>query len=256
MKHMTKLYQKSELIFSLIWIAAYCVLLSLGDSLSEKLGVNSAVTLPVAAVLSVILFAFIKKNGLFKRYGFCKPEISASKMLFYIPLLLLLSANLWYGIKMNLTVVETVMYMLSMLCVGFLEEVIFRGLLFGAMVKDGVKSAIIVSSVTFGIGHIIRLFNGSQAELVPNLLQVIYAMAAGFMFVMIYYKSKSLVACIVTHGLFNALSVFSDEGALTVKQRIASCVFLVAVSSFYAAYLALAVKREKKSERETPGANP
>lgn len=40
-----------------------------------------------------------------------------------------------------------------MLCVGFLEEMIFRGLLFEAIAKENVKKAIIISSVTFGIRH-------------------------------------------------------------------------------------------------------
>lgn len=61
---------------------------------------------------------------------------------------------------------ETALYVLSMLCVGFIEELIFRGFLFKAMAKDGIKSAIIVSSITFGLGHIINLVNG--AELLPT----------------------------------------------------------------------------------------
>ena len=48
-----------------------------------------------------------------------------------------------------------------MLCVGFAEEVIFRGFLFRAMEKDNVKTAIIGSSVTFGLGHVLNLVNGS-----------------------------------------------------------------------------------------------
>ena len=114
-------------------------------------------------------------------------------MLFYAPLILLLTANLWYGVGLNQPPLETVLYVLSMFCVGFLEELIFRGLLFQAMAKDGVRSAIVVSSVTFGIGHIVNLFNGSGAELLPNLLQVVYAVAIGFAFVMIYCRTKSLI---------------------------------------------------------------
>lgn len=242
---MKKLYQKSELTFAIIWIVAYCVLLSLGDALSDKVGISKAVTLPIAAALSIILFIYIKKNGLMIKYGFCKPVVSCKKMLFYIPLALLLTVNLWYGVTMNLSVKETVLYILSMLCVGFLEEVIFRGLLFNAMAKDGVRAAIIVSSVTFGIGHIINLINGSGAELVPNLLQVVYAIATGFMLVMIFYKSKSLIACIGFHGIFNSLSVFSDEAALTLGHRIGSCAFIVFISVAYGVYLVVSVKSER-----------
>lgn len=234
---MKKLYEKSELAFSIVWIVAYCVLLSVGDNISEGIGITKAVTLPIAAVLSLILFIYIKKNGLMKRYGFCRPTVSGRKMLFYIPLILLLTVNLWFGVRMNLMPVETVLYILTMLLVGFLEETIFRGLLFGAMAKVGVKSAIVVSSVTFGMGHIINLINGSGAELIPNLLQVVYAMATGFMLVMIYLKSESLISCIAFHGIFNSLSVFSNESALTMGQRIGSAIFIVFISVAYGVYL-------------------
>ena len=132
-----------------------------------------------------------------------------------------------------------------MLCVGFLEEVIFRGLLFEAMRKDSVKAAIIVSSVTFGIGHIINLINGSGAELLPNLLQVIYAAAAGFMFVMMYYKSKSLFVCITAHGAFNALSVFANEANATPGMRILTAILLTVITGSYALYLALSMRKKQ-----------
>jgi membrane protease YdiL (CAAX protease family) len=171
-------------------------------------------------------------------------------MLFYIPVLVMLSANLWLGVTLNYSIVETVLYILSMLCVGFLEEIIFRGMLFCAMEKDSPRAAVIVSSVTFGIGHIINLFNGSGAELIPNLLQVVYATAAGFMFVMIYCKTESLIGCILVHGLFNALSVFSNESAATTETRIIFCILLTAITAAYAVYLALTMKVKTNEDRK------
>ena len=128
-----KLYEKSNIWFSVAWIIAYCVLLSAGDSLSDAIGIQQAITLPIALLLSVILFVFLKKNRLCEEYGFCRPKASAHTMLYYLPMLVMLSANLWFGVTLNYGGVETVLYILSMFCVGFLEEVIFRGLLFGAM---------------------------------------------------------------------------------------------------------------------------
>ena len=241
---MKKLYEKSEIWFAVAWTIAYCVLLSVGDNISASLGVINVATFPIALLLSVVLFLFLKSNGLLERYGLCKSKVPAAKMLFYIPVLVMLTANLWHGVGIYVSPSEAVCYVLTMLCVGFLEEVIFRGLLFNAMRKDGVKSAIIVSSLTFGIGHIVNLFNGSGAELLPNLLQVVYATAAGFMFVMIYYKTESLIVCIVAHGVFNALSVFVNEAAVTDMMRILSCVFLIVVCGGYGAYIARGVRNE------------
>ena len=96
-----------------------------------------------------------------------------------------------------------------MFCVGFLEELIFRGLLFEAMREESERAATIVSAVTFGIGHIVNLLNG--ADILQTLLQIIYAVAAGLMFTAIFYKTKSLIPCIVTPSLLNMSSILCVE---------------------------------------------
>jgi len=237
-----KLYNKSEILFAIVLIIVYVVLASAGDNLSIIIGVSKIVTLPILIALSAVLFFFIKRNGLIEKYGLCKPQISSASMLFYFPLVILLTANLWYGVALNTSLIETLLYILSMFCVGFLEEIIFRGFLFNAMAKNGVKSAIIVSSVTFGIGHIVNLINGSGAELLPNFLQIIYAVAIGFTFVMIYYKTKSLMPCIITHSVFNGLSAFSNEAVMTPQRQIFSGLLIAIIAIGYALYIALAVK--------------
>ena len=241
MNVLKRLYDKSRIWFAVSWIIAYCVLMSVGDAISASIGIDKSVTLAIGIVLSTILLLFLKQNGLFADYGLCVPKASAKSMLYYMPILVMLTANLWYGVTLNYGALETVLYILTMLCVGFLEESIFRGLLFEGMRKDNVKTAIIVSSVTFGIGHIINLINGSGAELIPNILQVVYATAAGFMFVMMYYKSKSLLVCIAAHGVFNALSVFANEANATVEMRILTAILLAVITGSYALYLALSM---------------
>ena len=91
-----------------------------------------------------------------------------------------------------------------MINVGFIEEVIFRGFLFKMMAKENVKRAMIVSALTFGIGHIVNILNG--AEFVSIIMQVCYAVCLGYLFVVIFYKSKFLIPCIVIHGVINSLA--------------------------------------------------
>ncbi|MBQ6891487.1 MAG: CPBP family intramembrane metalloprotease [Clostridia bacterium] len=239
---MKKLYDKSEIWFAVAWIAAYVVLASVGDNISADLGIGKIVTLPILITLSAVLYLFVRKNGLSEKYGLSRPRLPAAKLLYYFPLLVLLTANLWYGAAVDMPALETVLYILAMFCVGFLEELIFRGLLFRAMAKNGVRSAIVVSSVTFGIGHIVNLFNGSGAELLPNLLQVMYAMAIGFAFVMICCRTGSLMPCILTHSIFNGLSAFANEAAMTPQREIVSGILLTVIAGGYALYLALALE--------------
>lgn len=230
---MKKLYERHELLFALIWIIIYVNLLSLCDSLSLKLGTEKLLTFPATVLLSAALLLWVKKNGLMKKYGLCAPSYGARQFLYYLPLVLLLSCNAWFGLGLNMSMAETALYVLSMLFVGFLEELIFRGLLFKAMCKDGVKAAIIVSSVTFGLGHIVNLLNG--AELLPTLLQICYAVAAGYMFVIIFYRGGSLIPCIAAHSGINMLSAFGLEPGNA--GRIFSAAALCIISLGYAVYL-------------------
>ena len=234
---MIRLHKEKPVLFAVLWIAIYVVGLSLADNASSALGIAKSVTLPTAAVLSAFLYSFITRQNLKEYCGLCPSSVPAGRLLWYLPLVLLASVNLWFGVSMNLTLMETVLYMLSMLCVGFLEEVIFRGLLFKAMLPDGTRSAIIVSSLTFGIGHLVNLINGSGADLLASVLQVVYAVAAGFLFTMLFYKTGSLRACILTHGILNALSVFVNEAAMTPAREIFSAAALTAIALGYAAYI-------------------
>lgn len=77
-----------------------------------------------------------------------------------MPLIMIATGNLWNGVAANYSLLDMVCRIVRMLCVGFIEELIFRGL-FKAIGKDNIKSAMIISSVTFGMGHLINLFNGS-----------------------------------------------------------------------------------------------
>lgn len=234
---MNQLYRKNELLFSIIWIVIYVVGFSLADNFSSVIGIEKIITVIFGIGLSGILFGWIKSNGLLGKYGLCKPQVDSKRMLLYVPLILMASVNLWYGFSMNFSILETILYIISMFAVGFLEEVIFRGLLFKAMCKDGVRPAIIVSSITFGIGHIVNLINGSGVDLLGNLLQVGYAVAVGFLFTMIFYKTKSLISCIITHSVLNALSVFSNEAVMTAQKEILSAIALAGISILYTVYI-------------------
>ena len=163
---MKKLYEKSEPTFALVWIAVYCVLQSLANPLNEIIGTAYAASAAFCVLQTIVLFVFIRRNGLQKRYGLCRSSVPARRFLYYVPLVILASGNLWNGAALTCSPAETVCRVVCMLCVGFLEEVIFRGLLFTAIARNNIKSAVIISSVTFGIGHIINLFNGSGMELV------------------------------------------------------------------------------------------
>ena len=232
---MKNFYERHELAFALIWIVIYVNVLSAADSLSAKLGTEKLMTFPAALLMSGALLLWLRRKGLFEKYGLCAPRAGARAFLCYLPLVLLCSCNAWFGLRLNMSGAETALYILSMLLVGFLEELIFRGLLFKAMCRDNIKTAIIVSSLSFGLGHIVNLFNGSGMDLVSNLCQICYAVAAGFMFVTIFHRGGSLIPCIAAHSALNALSAFAVEPDRAGE--IFSAAALCAISIGYTMYL-------------------
>jgi membrane protease YdiL (CAAX protease family) len=235
---MTKLYQKSEITFAILWIAAYVVLTSIADQISESVGIIKSVTALLHIMMSLVLYFWIRNNHLDEKYGFCSSVVAAKRFLYYLPLVIIASTAFWGGIKMQYSVQETVLYIISMCCVGFLEEVIFRGLLFRAMEKDNLSSAILVSSLTFGIGHIVNLFNGSGRDLTLTLIQIVFAVLVGFVLVWIFYHGKSLVPCILFHSANNAFKVFAAEGNLSPQSEIIiNLVVIVVVLGGYLFYL-------------------
>ena len=230
---MTRFYQKNELAFSLTWIALYVILFSAADQISANLGTVKIVTAPMCLVMIAFLAVWIGRNGLAEKYGLGKVKINYRNYLYFLPLVVIASTNLWRGVGLHMSVLETILYVVSMLCVGFLEEVIFRGFLFKALCRQNVKRAILISSITFGIGHIVNLLNG--AEVFSTLLQICYASAVGFLFTIIFYRSKSLVPCILTHSAVNSLSAFGVSRGKASDMIVAAV--LIVVSLAYAVWI-------------------
>lgn len=230
---MEKLFKKHETLFCILLIVVYVVV---NSYLIQNFGVadyRTSVILTIMSVLLVILMFSLKR---IEYYGLTKAKDS-KRFLYFIPLVIIFSVNLWNGVNVNHTKNEVVFHILTMINVGFLEEIIFRGFLFKMMAKDNLKAAIIVSSVTFGIGHIVNLLNG--AELFITLMQVCYAIAIGYLFVTIFYKSKSLAPCILAHIFINATSIFKVEssGLLYIVS-----IFLVISCLGYSFYINKTVK--------------
>ena len=230
---MENTFKKHETLYCILLIVIYIISNSF---CLEQFGLTDFRMVIVNTILSLLLVLLILLLKRREYYGLVKVK-NYKDYLYFIPLVLIVSVNLWTGININNTTTEIICHILNMINIGFIEEIIFRGFLFKMMEKDNVKSAIIVSSITFGIGHIVNLLNGS--DLIPTLMQISYAIAVGYLFVIIFYKSKSLLPCIVAHSLTNALSIFNVDNNITMYLVP---VFLVVTSITYAMYINKKVK--------------
>ncbi len=233
---MKKTLEKHELKITIFMIVIYLVLNSI---CVNNFGDKHYITTICNILLSLSIIIFILKNKLVSYYKLAKfPKLKP--FLYFIPLLILMSVNLWTGININNSITEIIFFIISMICVGFLEEIIFRGFLFQMMSKDSLHQAILVTSLTFGIGHVLNLLNG--AEFIPTIIQIIYAVSTGYMFAIILVKGNSLWPCIITHSVVNSLSIFSIDN--TVSLYIAP-IILTIVPILYSIYLNKSIKEKE-----------
>lgn len=225
---MKKFFDRQPVWFAVIWIVVYVLAFGNADTISESLGVPKLITVIVGLVLTVVLLLFLRKHGLFPYCGLQK--VQGGRWAWFLPLIAVSTVNFWHG----LTVREgAVLYLISMVWVAILEEIIFRGLLFRAMEKDGRTAAIIVSSVTFGVGHIVNLLLG--AELLSTALQLVEATALGFCFTAIFMVTGSLLPCILSHAFINCTSFFAIDP--TPTGRIVTCIIVTVVAVSYGVWL-------------------
>lgn len=232
-KRMKKLYDKNQSAFSFIWILIYLILMSLAAPLSQAIGIEASGEMILGAGLCEVLIAFIFRHKLALHLGLCRPRKPARAFLYYLPLLILASSNLWNGVKINLPFADGLCYVLFMLSAAMIEEILFRGFLFQALAQRNRSAAVIITSLIFGLGHLVNLFNGSGMELLLNLLQIMSAVAFGFLFVFLYIQSGSLIPSIACHALLNMLSVFGREDGLTAEKRLLFNLIKLAVIILY-----------------------
>lgn len=239
---MKTLYDDGPIAFACIWIAIYTGLLSICDGLSAQIGIEKIITAPAAVILTITLVILLRHWGIHAECGLQKPQVKSKQYLYYIPMFLIVAPNLWWGMSLQASIAETILYVISMLCVGFLEELIFRGFLYNALEREGIKSAVLISALTFGIGHIFNIFN-FEVPIWQTLLQICYAVAAGWMFTVVYKQTRSILICTAAHAALNMLSAFTPTEQ-TVTQSLIDAAYLCIVPTICTIYL---VHKEKKT---------
>ena len=227
---MRKFYETKPVLFAVLWIVIYVVLMA---PLRGSYGDDSLQMLLGLIAVSAALLTVIRLLGIEKELGMTRWLQNGKALLWLLPMWVLSTGNLWGGVGVRYDAVTTVIAVLSFLLVGVAEEIIFRGFLFNGMRRTGsLTVAVVVSAITFGMGHIVNLLTGHAT--METLVQVLFAVAWGFLFTFAYLKSGSLLPCIVIHGLIDAFSVFSRDNEIA---HWAYIVATVAATLVYCLYL-------------------
>ncbi len=250
---MKKLLEKNEITFSLVLIVVYVVGSSVMQSVSDALGTQYLAEAAFNALYAALLFAFVKRNGLARHVGLCRSGVPAAKLLFYLPLALIGGMGVLFGFGMQYSPAVTVFHTAAMLGAGFIEEVVFRGFLFKGIAMRSLRQAVVISSLTFGLGHIVNLlFNGY--ELFDSATQITYAVIVGFLLVLLFLRTGSTLPCIAFHVYNNVMTAFARYDRLTAltgdehSAELALLGMMVAVALAYALYVVRALPKREIAE--------
>lgn len=201
---------KAKISFAIIWLVVYLIGLLISNILSDLVEIPNLCTTIYRILFVLILFIYMQKKKVLSYYGICSLKMLNSKaLLYYIPLGLLVIVPLVFGVEISLSWGQILLLSISALCIGFIEEILMRGFLFKALLERDKVLAIVISSFSFGLIHIVNLFGG--ADILYTLAQIIFTCAFGFACAMFLYKTNNIIPCILCHGLLDLCALFSTE---------------------------------------------
>jgi membrane protease YdiL (CAAX protease family) len=238
---MKKLNAVAPVWHAVAWIFSYVLLVFIGDWLSELVGEPNSVTAPLLAALSIVLILYLGRNDWLRYYGlrsFRRGDFATA--LFYLPLLAVVLLQYAKGWRGDLDPTAVLLIIGLMVCVGFIEELVFRGFLFRAILSGrNLTRAIVVSGVTFGIGHAVNLARGYTG--VEQVIQIAFGVVLGVVLALLFAVTGTIVPLIVFHTLLNI------SGNITASKPEVDLIMLAAttvISAGYGGYLAVVLRRK------------
>ena len=126
-------------------------------------GVQSAIvrgTVIWSLVVITLAYYIIKYRGI-SMLGFRKVKKgTAKRVLYYSPLLLIAFSPLVAGVDLEEGAAFLFANLFLTLGIGMAEEIFFRGIICNLWLKQGVVKAMLLSSVLFGMSHILNVAGG------------------------------------------------------------------------------------------------
>src|SRR3989338_4624099 len=110
------------------------------------------------------------------------------------------------GIALSPVIKNTVLFLFIVGWAGVVEELFYRGVLFGYLRgKRSFIQAALVSSLFFGLRHFLQLLYISPYPAGAGVIYFFFSFTAGMLLSWLYEKTKCLTVCIVTHTAVNLL---------------------------------------------------
>ncbi len=196
-------------------------------------------------VAITLAYSIIRYKGISK-LGFRSAEKGAAKrMLYFSPLLLIALFHFAAGIDWKVGAAFLFANLFLTLGIGMAEEIFFRGIICGLWLKHGTVKAMMISSILFGLSHILNIAGG--AKLGETLLQICFALVYGMVFALIFAESGSIIPCVLLHALHDFCSFISGDGSAQFEVVLGAVQFIVLLVYFIYLLRMTAHKSERDS---------
>ena len=199
-------------ILGMIWLAAY-ELLKLEGVLFGGLdeGARYLASMATTRFTGGVIFAAMLINleykvfrparqGCWRSIAFCLPAFAVAINNFPF------SQIIKGGAVIDAPAWKIALLLFECMCIGFFEEIAFRGVVLLRLIRRKPENrawvflSIVLSSVIFGLVHLINLYNSSPSAV---FMQIGYSALIGAMCSVVLIKTADIWLCIVLHGIFN-----------------------------------------------------
>lgn len=195
------------------------------------------------SVIAAVVFSLCKYKAI-SVLGMNKIRKGSLKELLYlIPMIIVALLGLIAGIDFSQGAEFLFASLFLTIGVGFSEEIYFRGIICTIWKAQGNKIAVIVSSVLFGICHLMNVLGGANVG--ATILQIFFAFFYGIIFAIIFVNTNSLLPCVGLHFLHDFCAFIGND----ISDR-AEIGLIVTQTVIMFAYMAILLKRNLLAENK------
>lgn len=173
---------------------------------------------PANMLLSVIAVIVLLKTGTWDQVFLNRAKGGMSSVRLYLPLAAVLVITAVASIAtsgITVSSISNLVYLVLLsLSVGFIEELIFRGVIIRAWLKNGVYAAVAVSTALFGLAHLMQLMGGQSTY--GTILQIVFSLVLGLALALVVVRTWSIWGVILFHALFDFVQLISTSPTASV----------------------------------------
>jgi len=203
-------------------------------------------------VLAVVAIVLVTARRAWRTIGFRALPSLKDFRLYWVPVLPLLPVvgAVFTGVS-RMRIQDALSFLVLACVIGFVEEVFFRGLILQALASRGLWRASTLSSIVFGLMHLLNFLFG--ADFLATLLQVGYATAMGFGFAAVTLRTGALWPLILIHTLIDFAGFIASDSTLAASLTstdAAIYTLYIFVFTAYGLFMMRAVKRNRMQPRD------